>query len=97
MTQLVNLPEAPIECANLIAGELQNPQNVERIDVISPYTGSAIGTVPQSSHPSRPTPWRYLVRSTQLSMAFGSVGGTVLTQTPSTWVTRPCWKSAVWY
>lgn len=48
MTQLVNLPEAPIECANLIAGELQNPQNVERIDVISPYTGAAIGTVPLS-------------------------------------------------
>ncbi len=48
MTQLVNLPSQPIECKNLIAGELQAPQGVERVDVVSPYTGASIGSVPMS-------------------------------------------------
>ncbi|MAQ15954.1 MAG: methylmalonate-semialdehyde dehydrogenase (CoA acylating) [Sandaracinus sp.] len=48
MTKLVNLPESPIEGANLIAGEWQKPSG-ERIDVISPWSGESIGSVPQST------------------------------------------------
>ncbi|MEZ4336517.1 MAG: CoA-acylating methylmalonate-semialdehyde dehydrogenase [Sandaracinaceae bacterium] len=46
--QLVNLPKEPIVGKNLIGGEWQDPSNGKRIDVISPYTGKAIGTVPMS-------------------------------------------------
>ncbi len=46
--QLVNLPKTPIIGKNLIGGEWQDPSNGKRIDVVSPYTGQAIGTVPMS-------------------------------------------------
>lgn len=48
MTQLVNLPDAPIVGKNLIGGEWQDPASGRRIDVVSPYTGEPIGTVPMS-------------------------------------------------
>jgi len=48
MSKLVNLPEEPIVGKNLIGGEWQDPASGERIDVISPYTASSIGTVPMS-------------------------------------------------
>ncbi|MFK7991317.1 MAG: CoA-acylating methylmalonate-semialdehyde dehydrogenase [Sandaracinaceae bacterium] len=47
--KLVDLPESPIACKNLVAGEWQDPSSGERIDVVSPYTGAAIGTVPMSN------------------------------------------------
>jgi len=48
MTELVRLPEAPIVGKNLIGGEWQDPASGQRVDVISPYTGASIGTVPMS-------------------------------------------------
>ncbi|MBX3274406.1 MAG: CoA-acylating methylmalonate-semialdehyde dehydrogenase [Sandaracinaceae bacterium] len=44
----MNLPKALIVGKNLIGGEWQDPSNGARIDVVSPYTGEAIGTVPMS-------------------------------------------------
>jgi len=48
VSKLVNLPEAPIVGKNLIGGEWQDPASGARIDVISPYNGASIGTVPMS-------------------------------------------------
>jgi len=49
MTELVNLPASPIVGKNLIGGEWQDPASGRRIDVVSPYTAAAIGTVPMSN------------------------------------------------
>lgn len=48
VSKLVDLPETPIVGKNLIGGEWQDPTTGERIDVISPYHGATIGTVPIS-------------------------------------------------
>ena len=48
MTKLVNLPQSPIDSNNLIAGEWQGPVGGERIEVVSPWSGKGIGTVPMS-------------------------------------------------
>ena len=45
---LVNLPASPIACKNLVGGKWVDPSG-SRIDVISPYTGKPIGTVPMST------------------------------------------------
>src|SRR5688500_11285964 len=47
--KLIELPETKIACKNLVGGEWKDPESGERIDVISPYTGTAIGTVPMSN------------------------------------------------
>jgi malonate-semialdehyde dehydrogenase (acetylating)/methylmalonate-semialdehyde dehydrogenase len=47
--KLVELPQAPIACKNLIGGEWREPSNGVYADVISPYTGTKIGSVPMSS------------------------------------------------
>ena len=49
MTKLVNLPESPIECNNLIAGEWVGPVKGERVAVVSPWSGKDIGSVPIST------------------------------------------------
>ncbi len=46
--KLVQLPESPIACKNLIAGQWREPETRERIDVLSPYTDTVLGTVPMS-------------------------------------------------
>ncbi len=46
---LVQLPEKPIDCKNLIAGEWRDATSKERADIFSPYTGKVVGTVPMSS------------------------------------------------
>ena len=45
---LVDIPKEPIACENLVGGEHRAPKG-ERLDVISPYTGGVVGTVPMSS------------------------------------------------
>jgi malonate-semialdehyde dehydrogenase (acetylating)/methylmalonate-semialdehyde dehydrogenase len=47
--KLIELPETKIACKNLVFGEWLDPISGERIDVMSPYTGTAIGTVPMSN------------------------------------------------
>jgi malonate-semialdehyde dehydrogenase (acetylating)/methylmalonate-semialdehyde dehydrogenase len=46
---LVNIPEEPFVCRNLIGGQWQDPSGREQQDVLSPYTGQKIGTVPLSA------------------------------------------------
>lgn len=45
---LVQLPESPIVGKNLIAGEWQDAKSGARVDVLTPYTGAVIGSVPMS-------------------------------------------------
>ncbi|MEM9190379.1 MAG: CoA-acylating methylmalonate-semialdehyde dehydrogenase [Myxococcota bacterium] len=45
---LVNLPSS-VACKNLIGGEWRDASGDARIDVVSPYTGASIGTVPMST------------------------------------------------
>ncbi|UJR82353.1 CoA-acylating methylmalonate-semialdehyde dehydrogenase [Sandaracinus amylolyticus] len=47
--KLVDVPAATIRCRNLIAGEWRDASSGETRDVVSPYTGSVVGTVPMSS------------------------------------------------
>ena len=49
MTKLVNLPESPIETQNLIAGQWQGANKGERAEVVSPWSGKGIGSVPMSN------------------------------------------------
>ncbi len=46
---LVRLPKQPIGCRNLIGGEWRESAGGKRLDVVSPYTGETIGTVPMST------------------------------------------------
>jgi len=46
--KLVDLPESPVTCSNLIAGEWQAPANAEYADIETPYNNSVIGRVPLS-------------------------------------------------
>ena len=46
---LVDLPNEPIVGKNLIAGEWREGSSADRIDVISPYNGEVIGSVPAST------------------------------------------------
>jgi len=46
--KLVDLPERPIQCMNLVGREWSTPQGSSSLPVISPYTGKQIGTVPLS-------------------------------------------------
>lgn len=46
---LVHLPTAPIACKNLVGGRWVAPAGATSREVVSPYTGTAIGTVPMSS------------------------------------------------
>jgi malonate-semialdehyde dehydrogenase (acetylating) / methylmalonate-semialdehyde dehydrogenase len=45
---LVELPNEPTLCKNLIAGQAEAPEGVQYLNVTSPYTGSVIGKVPLS-------------------------------------------------
>lgn len=46
--KLVDVPEAAIHCQNLIAGQWRDAISGDRIDVVSPYTSKAIGSVVMS-------------------------------------------------
>ena len=46
---LVDLPNSPIRCQNFIGGEFRDPASGTTTDVVSPYTGAVIGSVPLSS------------------------------------------------
>ena len=43
------MPESVVTCRNLVGGEWCGPTSSSELDVISPYTGKAIGKVPLSS------------------------------------------------
>ena len=45
---LIQLPNQPIRCQNLVGGAWRDLGDRPRIDVTSPYTGQVIGTVPMS-------------------------------------------------
>jgi malonate-semialdehyde dehydrogenase (acetylating)/methylmalonate-semialdehyde dehydrogenase len=45
---LVRVPQEPFRCQNLVDGRWVDPAGVDRHDVLSPYTGAAIGQVPMS-------------------------------------------------
>ena len=44
MTKLIEIPSAPIRCDNWVGGEWRAPAG-DRLDVMSPYTGQAVGSV----------------------------------------------------
>ncbi len=44
--QLVDVPQSPFICRNLVGGEWQEPSDVEWRDIVSPYTGTVVGKVP---------------------------------------------------
>jgi malonate-semialdehyde dehydrogenase (acetylating)/methylmalonate-semialdehyde dehydrogenase len=46
---LVRLPDAPLSGANLVRGTLHCPREGHVREVISPYTGALLGSVPESS------------------------------------------------
>ena len=46
---LVEVPETTVRCDNLVGGEWRSPSGAESLDVISPYSGGVIGTVPLST------------------------------------------------
>ncbi len=46
---LVEIPESTTRCENLVGGDWRSPSGAERLDVISPYSGGVIGTVPLST------------------------------------------------
>ena len=43
---LVQVPDQPFVCRNLVGGEWQEPTGVEWRDIVSPYTGGVVGKVP---------------------------------------------------
>ncbi len=43
---LVQLPEKPFVCRNLVGGQWQEPSDVAWRDIVSPYTGNVVGKVP---------------------------------------------------
>ncbi len=43
---LVQIPDQPFVCKNLVGGEWQEPTGVEWRDIVSPYTGGVVGKVP---------------------------------------------------
>ncbi len=45
---LIQLPNEPIRCQNLVGGAWRDLADRPRMDVTSPYTGQVIGTVPMS-------------------------------------------------
>lgn len=47
--KLVEVPAAPIQCRNLIAGEWRDATSDAARDVVSPYTGAPVATVPLST------------------------------------------------
>ncbi|MFW5921168.1 MAG: aldehyde dehydrogenase family protein, partial [Polyangiales bacterium] len=46
---LVEIPDRPFECKNLVADEWKDAASSERREVLSPYTGKPVATVPLSS------------------------------------------------
>ena len=46
---LVQVPESAVRCENLAGGDWRTPRGGETLDVVSPYTGGVIGTVPLST------------------------------------------------
>lgn len=47
--KLVEVPESPFVCRNLVGGEWVEPTGAELREVVSPYTGGAVGRVPMST------------------------------------------------
>ncbi len=45
---LVQIPDQPFVCRNLVGGEWKEPSGVEWRDIVSPYTGGVVGRVPLS-------------------------------------------------
>jgi malonate-semialdehyde dehydrogenase (acetylating)/methylmalonate-semialdehyde dehydrogenase len=45
---LVDLPKKPVLAKNLVAGEWRDAASGERLDVVSPYTNTVIGSIPMS-------------------------------------------------
>ncbi|MBW2465035.1 MAG: aldehyde dehydrogenase family protein, partial [Deltaproteobacteria bacterium] len=46
---MVELPNEPIAAKNLVAGEWRDAASGDRMDVVSPYTNTVIGSIPVSA------------------------------------------------